>query len=278
MSELLKGKVTVITGALGGLGSATARTFLSHGAKVVVADVQDKRGAEFAECLGENAHYVSADVSQEADIKNLVAEAVKKFGKLDVFFNNAGVIGDGGTFLEIGTDGYDAVQAINARSVLLGHKHAALQFIAQGGGGSIISTSSVAGLQGGWSTVSYTASKHTIAGLVHQAAYELGQYGIRSNAIAPGVVMTDIQSRAFDVPLERAREFNDYIQEQLGAKQGLKRFGVPQDIANAAVYFASDLSLYVNGVVMPVDGGAFAMTHNTFLEDIVGVRESFLAQ
>jgi NAD(P)-dependent dehydrogenase (short-subunit alcohol dehydrogenase family) len=278
MSDLLKDKVCIITGALGGLGSETARTFMSHGAKVVVADIQDERGQEFAESLGENVHYVHADVSQESDIENLVAEAAKKFGKLDVMFNNAGIIGDDATFLDIDPDAYDTVQAINARSVLLGHKYASRQFLAQGTSGSIISTSSAAGLEGGWSTVSYTASKHTIVGLVHQAAYELGKYGIRSNAIAPGVIMTDIQSRAFDVPLERAREFNDYIQDQLGAKQGLGRFGVPKDIANAAVYFASDLSAYVTGVVMSVDGGALAMTANTFLDDIIPVRESFLAK
>lgn len=117
-----------------------------------------------------------------------------------------------------------------------------------------------------------------MAGIVHQAAYELGSLGIRSNAVAPGVVMTGVQARAFDVPQERAEEFNDFIVDQIGSRQPMGRFGVPDDIAGVAAFLASDLAGYVNGLLIPVDGGASAMTQSSFAQDILDVRDAFLAR
>ncbi|WP_262173245.1 SDR family NAD(P)-dependent oxidoreductase [Saccharococcus sp. Marseille-Q5394] len=272
---LLDGKVAIITGATGGIGRSVAEKFVSEGAKVALADIADKAGEELSSALGDYAIYVHTDVSKEEDVANLVTTTVEKFGKLDVMYNNAGIVGAPESMLEVSPDEYDKVLTINARSVLMGHKYAGQQFRKQGTNGSIITTASVAGIQGGWSTVAYTASKHTAAGIVRQSAYELGPFGIRSNAIAPGVVMTNIQARAFGVPLEYAREFNEYIIEHLGKKQAMGRFGLTDDIAGVATFLASDLSSYVNGQVIPVDGGASAMTQNTFDKDILEVTSAF---
>lgn len=276
MAQLLEGKIAIITGATGGIGRSIAMKFVSEGAKVALADIVDEAGEEFSSTLGDSAIYVHTDVSKEDDVENLVSATVEKFGQLDVMFNNAGIVGVPESMFDVTTSEYDKVLAVNARSVLMGHKYAGRQFRKQGTNGSIITTASVAGIQGGWSTVAYTAAKHTTAGIVRQSAYELGPYGIRSNAIAPGVVMTNIQARAFGVPLEYAREFNQYIMEELGKKQAMGRFGVPADIAGVATFLASDLSSYVNGQVIPVDGGASAMTQNTFDKDILEVTKSFL--
>jgi NAD(P)-dependent dehydrogenase (short-subunit alcohol dehydrogenase family) len=275
MAQLLEGKIAIITGATGGIGQIVAKKFVSEGAKVALADIADEAGEELSSALGDSAIYVHTDVSKVEDIANLVSTTVEKFGQLDVMFNNAGIVGAPESMFEVSPDEYDKVLAINARSVLMGHKYAGQQFRKQGTKGSIITTASVAGIQGGWSTVAYTAAKHTTAGIVRQAAYELGSLGIRSNAIAPGVVMTNIQARAFGVPLELAQEFNEYIIEQLGEKQAMGRFGMPADIAGVATFLASDLSSYVNGQVIPVDGGASAMTQNTFDKDILEVTKAF---
>ncbi|MFF1919795.1 SDR family NAD(P)-dependent oxidoreductase [Streptomyces sp. NPDC058221] len=278
MTALLDGKVAIVTGGVGGIGLAAAEKFLAEGARVVIADIQDEVGTRTAERLGDNAAYRHTDVSDEESVQALVSHAVERFGRLDVMYNNAGIVGDPSSMTEIGPKGFDTVMNLDVNSVLYGHKHAARQFVAQGGGGSIITTASVAGIQGGWSTVAYTAAKHAVAGIVHQAAYELGSLGIRSNAVAPGVVMTGIQARAFGVPQERAEEFNDFIVDRIGSRQPMGRFGVPDDIAGVAAFLASDLSGYVNGLLIPVDGGASAMTQSSFAQDILDVRDAFLAR
>lgn len=275
MSGLLNDKVAIITGGTSGIGLAAVRRFIAEGAKVVIADIQEDAGRQLETDLGSATFFVKTDVGSEEQIEALVAAAVGRFGKLDVMYNNAGIIGDSASMLDIGSAGFDNVIAINSRSVLLGHRFAGRQFKAQGTGGSIITTSSVAGMMGGWSSVGYTTAKHAVMGIIHQAAAELAPHGIRSNAIAPGVVMTTIQSKAFGIPIERAAEFSRYLIEKLGPKQAMRRFGMPDDIANVAVFLGSDLSSYVNGVIIPVDGGASAITQNTFASDIREVTAEF---
>jgi NAD(P)-dependent dehydrogenase (short-subunit alcohol dehydrogenase family) len=142
----------------------------------------------------------------------------------------------------------------------MGHKYAARQFIAQGTGGAIISTSSIAGLEGGWGGSMYTIAKHAVIGVVRAAVNDLSSYGIRSNAIAPGIVAAPSIASTFGVPTAEAEAFTEFLDDRLTSTQPLGRMGRGIDIASAAVYLASDLAKFVTGVVLPVDGGATAVT------------------
>lgn len=275
MTGLLEGKVAVVTGGTSGIGLATVERFVAEGAKVTIGDIQDDLGASIADRLGENVLYVHTDVTDEAAIEALVAAAVDRFGKLDIIYNNAGAQGDPSTILDVESEGFDKTIALLTRSVLLGHKYAARQFQAQGTGGSIISTASAAGLQGGWSAAGYTIAKHAIVGIVRQAVAELAPLGIRSNAIAPGIIMTPIMARTFGVPVEEAEPFADFLADRLGSTQPLGRTGTADDIAKVATFLASDLAAYVTGVTIPVDGGATAVTQGTFATDVVAAADEY---
>lgn len=275
MAGLLEGKVAVVTGGTSGIGLATVERFVAAGAKVAIGDIQDDLGASIADRLGENVVYVHTDVTDEAAIEALVTAAVDRFGALDIMYNNAGAQGDPSTILDVESEGFDKTIALLTRSVLLGHKYAARQFKAQGTGGSIISTASAAGLQGGWSAAGYTIAKHAIVGVVRQAVAELAPLGIRSNAIAPGIIMTPIMARTFGVPVEEAEPFADFLADRLGSTQPLGRTGTADDIAKVATFLASDLAGYVTGVTIPVDGGATAVTQGTFATDVVTAADDY---
>lgn len=277
MSDLLTDKVAIVTGGTSGIGLATVERFVAEGASVAIADIQDDLGGAIADRLGDGVLYVHTDVTEEAAIEALVDATVDRFGKLDVMYNNAGAQGDPSTLLEIGSDGFDATIALLTRSVVLGHKYAGRQFQAQGSGGSIISTASAAGLQGGWSALGYTVAKHAVVGIVRQAVAEFGDARIRSNAIAPSIIMTPIMARTFGVPPERAEEFAEFLSERLGSTQPIGRTGTPDDVAKVATFLASDLSDYVTGTVTPVDGGATAVTQGTFSTDVVAAAAEFTA-
>lgn len=275
MTGLLEGKVAIVTGGTSGIGLATVERFVAEGAKVAIGDIQDDLGASIADRLRENVLYVHTDVTDEAAIEALVAAAVDRFGKLDIIYNNAGAQGDPSTILDVESNGFDKTIALLTRSVLLGHKYAARQFQAQGTGGSIISTASAAGLQGGWSAAGYTIAKHAIVGIVRQAVAELAPLRIRSNAIAPGIIMTPIMARTFGVPVEEAEPFADFLADRLGSTQPLGRTGTADDIAKVATFLASDLAAYVTGVTIPVDGGATAVTQGTFATDVVAAADEY---
>ena len=275
MTGLLQGKVAVITGAASGIGLASAERFVAEGAKIVIGDIADAEGQAAADRLGAAAIFVHTDVTDESAIEGIIAAAVAAFGRLDVMFNNAGNQGDVSALSDLNADGFDRTLALLTRSVALGHKYAAKQFARQGGGGTIISTSSTAGLQGGWAGAAYTASKHAVIGLIHQAAAEFAPLGIRSNAIAPGTIMTPIMARAFGGPMEQAPEFLAYLAQELGPKLPIGRVGQPEDIADVAVFLASELSRYVTGIVVPIDGGATAITQGTFGPDVVRAAAEF---
>ena len=275
MAGLLEGKVAVVTGGTSGIGLASARRFVSEGARVVIGDIQDELGVSVVAELGDAAAYVHTDVTDEAAIEALVAAAVERFGRLDVMFNNAGAQGDPAPLTELTAAGFDRTLALVTRSVVLGHKYAARQFQAQRGGGSIISTASVAGLQGSWTAAGYTIAKHAIVGIVRAAVAELAPLGIRSNAIAPGVTMTPIMARTFGVPMDQADAFGDFLAERLASTQPLGRVGTAEDIAGVATFLASDLAGYVTGTTIPVDGGATAITQGTFATDVVAAAAEY---
>lgn len=275
MSNLLTGKVAIVTGGASGIGLAAVQRFVAEGGRVVIADVAQEAGEAAATSLGEAAAFQRTDVTDEASIQAAVDAAVTRFGRLDVMFNNAGSTGDGSSITEIGPAGFDKTFVLDVRSVVLGHKCAARRFKEQGTGGSIISTVSVAGLQGGWSSVSYATAKHAVVGTIRHAAKELAPFGIRTNGVAPGVIMTPLIAKAFGVPPEKADELVQYLVGRLGSKQAMGRYGSAEDVANAALFFASDLSAYVSGTVMPVDGGISSYTLSTSDEEIFTAVQEF---
>jgi len=277
MTGRLEGKVAIVTGAASGIGKATAELFVAEGAKVIAADIADAQGAALQAAHEGRLVYVHTDVTDETAIEAAVARAVSEFGSLDIMVNNAGAQGDPASITELSSDGFDKTLALLTRSVVLGTKYAARQFIAQGTPGSIVNTASAAALQGNWSAPGYTIAKHAVVGVVRQAAAELGVHGIRSNAIAPGVIRTPIMARTFGVPADEAEQFSEFLEQKLGATQPIGRLGLPEDIAEAALWLGSDASSFVTGVVLPVDGGATSIYAGTFATAVVDAAAEYNA-
>jgi len=250
----LEGTRAVITGAASGIGEATARLFVGEGASVVIADIDDDRGKRIADELGERARFVHADVSQEEDVDSAIALAVDAFGGLDCLFNNAGNPGSAGGIAEIDLATFDRTVAIHLRGVFLGIR-AAARVMCPEGHGSIINTSSVAALSAGYGGHDYSACKAAIAHLTRTTANELGEYGIRVNAICPGGIATSIFGRGAGLESEKAQLTVDTMTALLGDVAPIRRSGQPIDIAEAALWLASDAASYVNGQAIAVDGG-----------------------
>ena len=250
----LDGKVAVITGGSSGIGNASVRLFVKEGAQVVFGDIQDELGETLAEELGPNAIYLHANVRNESEIKALIDLAVEKFGRLDCIFNNAGFPCVGGPIDETPTDGFDVSMEIQFRSVFLGMKHAA-PIMKKQGSGSIISTASVAGLRTGMGGHVYSAAKAAIIHLTRTVAMELGEFNIRVNCICPGGIATAIFGKGLGLDQEKSERFKAFAGIFLSELQPIKRAGQPNDIANAAVWLASDDSTFVSGHPLVVDGG-----------------------
>lgn len=250
----LNGKVALITGGASGIGEATVRLFVEEGAAVVVADVQDARGQDLAAELGDRAAYVHADVSREADVKAAVDFAVSRLRRLDCIFNNAGYGGVTGRIEQIAVEGFDETIGVLLRGVFLGMKHAAPVMKRQGAG-SIISTASVAGLRTGMGPHVYSAAKAAVIHLTHSVAMELGESGVRVNCICPGGIATPIFGKGMGLPADQADATVPLMKGVLETLQPIKRAGLPEDIARAALWLASDESSFVNGHALVVDGG-----------------------
>jgi NAD(P)-dependent dehydrogenase (short-subunit alcohol dehydrogenase family) len=247
----LEGRVAVITGSASGIGAATARRFVEEGARVVVADVQDQGGKALAADLGEdNAVYVHCDVSREEDIAGAVETAVTTFGALDVFYANAGVMGALGPIARTRTEDADATIAVNLRGVLLSMKHAARVMQPQGRG-VILATSSPAAQVGGVGAHTYSATKAGIIGLVQSVAAELRPFGVRVNAIVPGAIVSAMTA---DILTGDAGDITRTESILANAAQ-TTRPGVPEDIAAAATFLASDDAAFVTGSTFHIDGG-----------------------
>lgn len=250
----LDGRVAVVTGAAKGIGEAMARRFVEEGSAVVVADLDADRGAAVAAALGDAARFVRADVTVEADVAAAVDAAVHHFGRVDCVCNNAGVIGAIGPIVDTTKDDWDTTIAVLLTSVFFGIKHAARRMIAQGSG-TIINTASTAGVHAGLGPHVYTAAKHGVVGLTKSVAPELARYGIRTNCIAPGGVVTAMTATA----VGGDPDAKDAAAERLRAASPLGRAGLPNDIANVAIFLASDEAALVNGACLVVDGAAEAI-------------------
>ena len=250
----LAGKVALVTGGGSGIGEATVRLFVAEGASVVIADLQDERGSRVAGELGARAAYVHTDVSREGDVQTAVAETLRRFGRLDCMFNNAGYGGVGGRIAEIPAAGFDETLGVLLRGVFLGMKHAAPVMKAQGSG-SIISTASVAGMVTGLGPHVYSAAKAAVIHLTRSVAMELGEHNVRVNCICPGAIATPIFGKGLGLSAERADEIVPLMKGVLENLQPIKRSGLPDDIAQAALWLASDDATFVNGHALVVDGG-----------------------
>lgn len=250
----LANKVALVTGGGSGIGEATVRLFVAEGAAVVIADIQDDRGRRVAGELGPRAAYVHADVSREDDVQAAVAETVRRFGRLDCMFNNAGYGGVGGRIAEILVAGFDETLGVLLRGVFLGMKHAAPVMQAQGSG-SIISTASVAGMVTGLGPHVYSAAKAAVIHLTRSVAMELGEHHVRVNCICPGGIATPIFGKGLGLSIERAEAIVPLMKGVLENLQPIKRSGLPDDIAQAALWLASDDATFVNGHALVVDGG-----------------------
>jgi NAD(P)-dependent dehydrogenase (short-subunit alcohol dehydrogenase family) len=251
----LQGKVAIVTGAASGIGEAIARRFVADGARVVAADVQDERGEALVGSLGDAATYHHCDVSREADLRALVAHAVDRCGRVDVMVNNAGSPGPGGPIEEVDVEAFDATVGVLLRSVFLGIKHVA-PLMKRQGSGSIISTASVAGLRTGFGPHVYSAAKAAVIHLTHSVAMELGESGVRVNCICPGGIATPIFGKFYGLAPQAADRSVALMKQVLPNMQPLRRAGLPDDIASAAAWLASDDAGFVNGHALVVDGGA----------------------
>ena len=250
----LEGKGALITGGASGIGEATAKLFVEEGARVLVTDIQDERGQALADVLGSDAGYLHADVSLEDDVERAVRRATETFGRLDVMFNNAGIAGAVGSIEEVTVEAFDETIGVLLKGVFLGIKHAAT-VMKDRGGGSIINTASVAGIRTGYGNHIYSAAKAGVIQLTRSTAMELGESGVRVNCICPGFIATPMIGRARGLSVEEADEKLDIVKDAFEGAQPIRRTGLPEDIAKAALWLASDDSGFVNGHTLVVDGG-----------------------
>ncbi len=248
----LSGRVAIVTGGASGMGRATVMRFLAEGAKVVVADLNEANGAETvavakANGYGADIAFLRCDVASEADVIALVADAVRRFGRLDIAYLNAGVGGAFGPIAETSVEDWDYTFAVLTRSVFLGMKHASGAMKKFGNGGVILATASIAGMVGGGGSHAYSAAKAAVISLIENVAAELGPHRIRVVGIAPGVISTPLLHRG--KPERFAEQFK---------RQPWPDRGAPEHIADVATFLCSDEARFITGETLKVDGGLLA--------------------
>ncbi|MGE3848412.1 MAG: SDR family NAD(P)-dependent oxidoreductase [Gammaproteobacteria bacterium] len=253
--QRLANKVAVITGGTGGIGLAAARLFVAEGAKVVLVDLDSAALARaVAELDAERALGVAADVSDAAQVEAYVRRAMEAHGRIDVFFNNAGIEGAVGPIVDYPVEMFDKVMAVNVRGVFLGLKYV-IPAMAKGGGGSIIITSSLGGLRGVPKLSAYIASKHAVVGLMKSAALECAPLGIRVNTINPSPIATRMME---SLEAGYAPGATALVKKKMEAAVPLRRYGEPEEVAALALFLASDEASYITGNSYPIDGGMSA--------------------
>lgn len=280
MSQELSGKVAIVTGGANGIGRGTAELFVEEGAQVVIADIDENRGQSLSASLGRATRFKHADVAKREDVQALVDFAVAEFGGLHIMFNNAGVSDASyGALLEDDFGHFERVMRVNVLGVMLGTQIAA-RYMATQGGGSIINTSSIAGVRAGHGLFTYRAAKAGVIHFTKSAAIELGPFLVRVNCICPGNIPTDMGTFASPAP-GMTQADADRIQKAVRAVrmkfQPLKRQGQSRDIGQAAVFLGCDRSLQITGQVLSVDGGATVGDVRSQIAEIMEARRSVVA-
>lgn len=252
----LDGKITIVTGATSGIGRRTAELFVEEGARVVATGRRTELGKSLEHALGKDkCIFVTADATQEADVKKMFEACLTKWGRVDCLFNNAGGPAPVGGIETVPVEGFDAAMATLVRSVMLGIKHAAPIMMKQGSG-SIINNGSIAGRRAGYSTsIIYGAAKAAVNHLTVCTAMQLGEKNVRVNSISPGGIATGIFAKALGVAPDKADSYAEEAKKMMAAMQPIPRAGITDDIAKAAVFLASDDSTFINGHDLVVDGG-----------------------
>lgn len=254
MSRLLEGKIALVTGAASGIGAAAAEIFAEKGAKVVVSDVAEAGGLATVERIrnaGGDAIFQHCNVAKVDEVIALVKKAVDTYGRLDCAFNNAGVEGEAATTPNCSIENFDLNIDVNLKGVFLCMKYQINQFLAQGGGGAIVNTASVAGLVAAKGVPAYVAAKHGVVGLTKTAAIEFAKKNIRVNAVCPGGIRTQM--------LERSIKDKPWVEKSLLRLQPIGRLGEPAEVGRVVAFLCSDEASFVTGHAMPVDGGCVAI-------------------
>ena len=241
----------MITGGAAGIGKATAQVFAREGAKVVICDVSEEMGSALVKELGANAQFNKVDVCNRAEVQQWVDDVVAKFGKVDILVNNAGItrdaqfikMKDGELVKQMSEEAFDSVISVNLKGVF-NCSQAVAPYMVKQQGGVILNASSVVGLYGNFGQTNYVATKAAVVGMTKVWARELGKYGIRVNAVAPGFIMTEMVAKMPEEVLAGMR-----------AKTPLGRLGEPEDIANTYLWLSTDEASYINGTTISVDGG-----------------------
>jgi NAD(P)-dependent dehydrogenase (short-subunit alcohol dehydrogenase family) len=249
-NKMSANKVAIVTGASSGIGRTTAVALAKEGIKIVIAARRDKEGEETLRLVKESGGdgiFVKTDVSNEDSVIALVENTVKRYGRLDYAFNNAGVVEDPAPFANKTSSIFDKIMAVNVKGVYLSMKHEIPQMLRNGGGGAIVNTSSTYGIIGNPQLPIYVASKHAILGLTKAAALEYAKDGIRINAVAPGAIETEM--------MEQSIGNDKQLRQALVALHPIGRAGKPEEIANAVVWLLSDKASFVTGHTLIVDGG-----------------------
>lgn len=247
----LERKVALITGGAAGIGKATAKRFVQEGARVVICDVNEAVGQETANDLGENCTFYKVDISDRQIVQTWIEEVISAFERIDILVNNAGIlrdatlvkVKDGELVKQMSEEIFDAVISVNLKGVFNCTQAVAPYMIRQAAG-SIINASSVVGLDGNFGQTNYVASKAGVVGMTKVWARELGRYNIRVNAVAPGMILTEM---LLSMPED--------ILESFKQKASVKRLGTPEEVANVYLFLASDEASYISGEVVRVDGG-----------------------
>lgn len=256
MEDRFSGKVVLITGGGSGLGRAAAVRVASEGARLALVDVSEQGLADTAGEIekavpGAEVLRITADVSSEADVQRYVSATVEAYGRIDGFFNNAGVEGKQNLTQDFGTDEFDRVVSINLRGVFLGLKYV-LPVMKSQGSGSVVNTASVGGIRGVGNQSGYAAAKHGVVGLTRNSGVEYGQFGVSVKAIAPGAIMTPMVEASL-------KQIDAENWEEAGAAfvsvNPMKRFGRPEEVGGLVAFLLSEESGFINATVVPIDGG-----------------------